>query len=151
MALERELWKRMKAGAIELRNSGHHLRLGRIENEASSGWPDVSGTLDGADFWAELKSCKRPKRDSTPIRPKCRPSQDIWHTMHHKAGGMNAFVLIQVGDAHQAKLYLIPGVQYPNVKAATEAELERMSVCSPDISLAELIKVAARGYEVFDY
>jgi hypothetical protein len=146
MALERELWKRMRKAGIHLRKCGFKVHLCRIENDAGAGNPDVEGCIDGGQIWIELKSCERPKRASTSIRPKVRVSQDIWLQERVRAGCRVCYVLIQVGEAQAARLYLIPGHLYPKI-ICPEAELESMSVLSsPVLSLPEVLLRATEGF-----
>lgn len=146
MAYEAALWKRVKSAGTHLKRCGFKVDLKRIENEAGSGHPDVEGVIDGEQIWIELKSCDRPKRPSTPIRPKVRPSQDIWLQERVRAGFRKAWVLIQVGEGAASRLYLIPGHLYPRI-VTPEAELEAMSKCPPTASLPEILLTAAEGFE----
>lgn len=146
MSLERELWKRVRKAGIHLRKCGFGVHLCRIENDAGAGNPDVDGCIDGGQIWLELKSCTRPVRPSTPIRPKVRQSQDIWLQERVRAGCRVCFVLIQVGESQDARLYLIPGNLYPKI-ICPEAELESMSVLSsPTLSLPEVLLRAIEGF-----
>ena len=133
MALERSLWQRVRTGWAVLRKLGHKIVLSRIENLVDEGTPDVEGCIAGVHIWLELKSCDRPVRPSTPIRfrtnKKTYISQTLWHRERAAAGCRHNFVLIQVGDASQAKLYLIPGYYYDKLKVP-EIDLELMSVLS---------------------
>jgi hypothetical protein len=125
--------------------------LQRLENAAGQGHPDVEGCicspLDtiGAQVWIELKSEERPARATTPIHPKTRESQSIWHRKRVEAGCRCNWVLLQVGEGRRGKLYLIPGSFYDKLHVP-EAELERMSVVSPDASPADVLERAARGW-----
>lgn len=147
MAYEAALWKRVKSAGTHLKRCGFPIVLKRIENDVSSGHPDVEGCIDGEQIWIELKSCDRPKRATTAIRPKVRPSQDIWLQERVRAGSRRCWVLIQVGDGPASRLYLIPGHMYPRI-ITPESELERMSVCSPTLSLPEILLRAAEGFEL---
>lgn len=147
MALESQLWKRIKPAVVDLRRLGHAVHLCRIENDAGSGNPDVEGCINGDQLWIELKSEERPKRSSTPIRPKLRPSQDIWHTKRYRAGCRVHWVLLQVGEDRSALLYLIPGRFYAQLKALTEAELTKLSVLPPTASLIEVLLRATEPYD----
>lgn len=145
MALESALWTRCKTGAQAVRFQGHKLDIQRIENCATSGHPDVEGCLDGDQFWIELKSCMRPVRPDTPIRPKKRESQEIWHGRRARAGCRIAWILVQVGEAHKAKLYLIPGNRYADI-TVPEQQLAEMSVLPPSATLGDVICRAAQGW-----
>jgi hypothetical protein len=127
MALEKSLWQRVKKGGVALKLLGHRVMLTRIENMVDEGTPDVEGAINGQQIWAELKSCARPAKAKTPIRPKSRPSQSDWHRERTAAGSRHHYVLMQVGEASQAKLYLIPGREYDNI-VAPEIDLEILSV-----------------------
>lgn len=152
MARESALWTRLRStGVPNLRDRGFLVDLQRVENSAVSGHPDVEGCICdplasvGAQIWIELKSEARPKRPTTPIHPKKRPSQSIWHRKRVRAGCRCNWVLLQVGSDHDAALYLIPGDCYDRIEA-TEAELVSLSVVSPDASPADVLERAARGW-----
>lgn len=138
MAKERELWQRCRTGLKNLRALGYETHVCRIENSAMSGHPDVEGCIDGLQTWIELKSQPRPVRAGTPIRCKIRDSQSIWHKARAVAGSRTHWLLIQVGAAHNAKLYLIPGSRYDDV-VATESNLAAMSRCAPTATLATIL------------
>src|ERR1035437_1848671 len=145
MAKEKSLWDRCKTGIINLGKCGHATHFCRLENSAGEGNPDVEGVIDGEQCWIELKSNDRPARAGTVIRSKTRESQSIWHRERTNAGSRIHWVLIQVGEAHIAKLYLIPGESY-DIIIATEADLECMSVISPDASMAGVLLRACEGW-----
>lgn len=145
MALESALWQRCVKGGKVLRLYGHKLDMQRIENVAVSGHPDVEGCLDSNQFWIELKSCSRPVRPDTPIRPKKRISQEIWHQQRADAGGRVHWILIQVGEAHNAALYLIPGNRYAEI-TVPEAQLAAMSVVPPSATICDMICRAIQGW-----
>ena len=146
MALEKSLWARIRDTAIpELRWKKHKVDLQRLENAVGTGHPDVEGCIDGAQTWIELKSEPRPARMKTPIHPKIRESQSIWHRERTEAGSRCHWVLLQVGSSHKASLYLIPGDRYDEI-IASEPELELLSVLPPDASLADVLLRAARGW-----
>jgi len=152
VARESSLWGRLRDTAIpELKRRGFGADVQRVENAASSGHPDVEGFLTdpfesrGEQFWIELKSNERPVRPTTPIRPKTRESQSIWHKRRAEAGCRCHWVLLQVGSGRKAALYLVPGNLYDMVKAP-ESELARMSVVPPNASPAEVLIRAARGW-----
>lgn len=146
MALESALWQRVRKAGVHLRKCGFGVHLCRIENDAGAGNPDVEGCIDGDQLWIELKSCERPKRPSTCIRPKVRPSQDIWQQERVRAGCRVCYVLIQVGENRAARLYLIPGNLYPKI-ICPEAELGAMSVLSsPTLPLPEVLLRATEGF-----
>ncbi len=152
MARESALWGRLRdTGVPELRRRGFGIDAQRIENAATAGHPDVEGFLTdpfkaaGTQFWIELKSNDRPVRPTTPIRPKTRESQSIWHRVRAEAGCRIHWVLLQVGSGHRAALYLVPGSMYDRIKAL-EKELASMSVIPPDASPAEVLIRAASGW-----
>jgi hypothetical protein len=128
-----------------LKEAGHALHLCRIENEAGEGNPDVEGCIDGRLVQIELKSCARPARAETLIRPKTRESQSIWHGLRTKAGCRFHWILIQVGEAHKARLYLIPGCHYDEI-TAPEHHLELLSVCDPTATPREILLRSAMGW-----
>lgn len=98
----------------------------RVENLLEEGWPDVEGCLEGKSFHIELKSAKRPKRETTRVLAPddIRPRQPPWLKARWMAGG-NAFWLVQVGERHRACRYLLPGymdiADYPEDWFATHA------------------------------
>jgi len=145
MAKETSLWTRCRTGIANLKKCGHATHFCRIENDAGIGNPDVEGVINGDQCWIELKSNLRPKRPGTVIRSKTQESQSIWHTARTAAGSRIHWVLIQVGEAHGAKLYLIPGSRYDDV-IATEADLEAMSVIDPKSDMACVLLRACEGW-----
>jgi hypothetical protein len=145
MARETALWQRCKTGLKFLRSLGHEHHFCRIENDAGDGNPDVEGCINGDHCQIELKSCDRPARPSTPIHPKTRLSQSVWHKLRTRAGGRIHWVLIQVGENRAAKLYLIPGSFYDDVHIPEE-ELERLAVNDPDEAMASILIRACEGW-----
>jgi hypothetical protein len=145
MARESSLWQRCKTGIRHLAALGHKVHFCRVENAAGEGHPDVEGVVNGAQCWIELKSCDRPKRHTTVIRPKTRESQSIWHAQRAAAGCRMHWVLIQVGEASKAKLYLIPGHRYDKI-TCTEDDLLLMSHVPEDAFLADVLLEAAKGW-----
>lgn len=145
MARESSLWTRCNNAVKRLRKRGHVAHFCRIENDAGEGNPDVEGVLNGDQCWIELKSNDRPARATTVIRSKTRESQSIWHRERTEAGSRIHWVLIQVGEAHAAKLYLIPGDRYDDI-LVPENELAEMSAIKPDASVAEVLLRACEGW-----
>lgn len=145
MARETSLWQRCLTGVKHLEKCGHLVHLCRIENTAGAGHPDVEGVINGDQCWIELKSNARPKRTSTPIRSKTRESQSIWHRERTAAGSRIHWVLIQVGHARSAKLYLIPGSRYDEI-ITPEAGLGALSLIHADAKLAEVLLRACEGW-----
>jgi hypothetical protein len=92
-----------------------------------------------------LKSNDRPARATTVIRSKTRESQSIWHRERTEAGSRIHWVLIQVGEAHAAKLYLVPGSRYDDI-LVPEEKLREMSLIRPDASVAEVLLRACEGW-----
>lgn len=145
MARETALWQRCIPAAIALRNSGHLVDLQRLENMVGAGHPDVEGCINGDQVWIELKSCSRPVNASTPIRPKKRNSQNIWHRTRTAAGCRCNWILIQVGEARDAALYLIPGSHYADI-TVPEAQLAALSVIDSTMTVADILLCAAKGW-----
>src|ERR1035437_295238 len=145
MALESSLWTRCRNGVKLLKKRGHDAHFCRLENSAGEGNPDVEGVLNGDQCWIELKSNDRPARVGTVIRPKTRTSQSIWHRERTEAGSRIHWVLIQVGEAHAAKLYLIPGSRYDDILVREET-LAQMSPIAPTASVAEVLLRACEGW-----
>jgi hypothetical protein len=143
MALEKSLWQRLKGAGARLRDTlGLRVHLTRIENGAGEGTPDVDGCVECVQVWIEMKSCKRPARPTTPIRPKKREAQEIWLRTRCEAGCKTCYVLIQVGDAANARLYLIPGHMADKI-TAPEQELAKMSLLPADCNDAEAVLLRA--------
>jgi hypothetical protein len=145
MGLEKNLWQRCLTGITHLEKCGFKPHFCRLENAAGTGNPDVEGCIDGAQCWIELKSNDRPKRPGTVIRSKIRPSQSIWHQARTESGSRMHWVLIQVGEAYNASLYLIPGRLYDSI-IATEPALEVLSAVNPKAPLAEVLLRACEGW-----
>lgn len=145
MARESSLWTRCKNGVKLLKKRGHATHFCRLENSAGEGNPDVEGVLNGDQCWIELKSNDRPARATTVIRSKTRESQSIWHRERTEAGSRIHWVLIQVGEAHAAKLYLVPGSLYDEI-IAPESTLARLSVIDPGASVGEVLLRACEGW-----
>jgi hypothetical protein len=145
MALESSLWTRCRNGVKLLKKCGHGTHFCRLENSAGEGNPDVEGVINGDQCWIELKSNDRPARATTVIRSKTRESQSIWHRERTEAGSRIHWVLIQVGEAHAARLYLIPGSRYDEV-IVPEQTLAEMSAIAPDASVAEVLLRACEGW-----
>ena len=68
----------------------------RIENNVSSGTPDVNYCIEGEEGWIELKHAKEwPKRGGPLKLRHFTPEQRLWIYTRQKAGG-KAFVLLKV-------------------------------------------------------
>lgn len=145
MAQEKALWQRVRNGVLSLRKMGHKAHYCRIENDAGVGNPDVDACLDGGVHDIELKSEERPKRTDTKIRFKVKPSQSIWHGARTEAGSRHHWVLAQVGDARDARLYLIPGNRYDEI-VAPEDELDLLSVIDARSTVEDVLLRAAKGW-----
>lgn len=147
MALEKSLWRRLHKTAVpNLVEQGHRVDLRRLENVCEKGTPDVEGCIDAKQVWIELKSCNRPKRAKTPCHPKIRQEQIDWLKTRAAAGCRTCWLLIQVGEAHNARLYLIPGPHAAQAQDVPEHELDLLGVANPELSPAALLLVAARGW-----
>ena len=147
MSRETALWDRLRDTAIPaLVQAGHRVHAGRLENLVGTGWPDVEACIDGISVWIELKSEARPKRHDTPIRPKLRTSQSEWHRDRAATGFRHNWVLLQVGHARAARLYLIPGDRYDDIKAVTEVELAELSVVPSNATAAEVLARCVQGW-----
>jgi hypothetical protein len=89
---EQKLWKLVSKyllGAVD-----------RVENVASPGFADVSGTYQGLGYWIELKA---PKTKSYDLLELLEPSQRAWHVQRARAGAI-IFVLVKNG-ADRLDLY----------------------------------------------
>jgi hypothetical protein len=68
----------------------------RIENNVSSGTPDVNYCIEGEEGWIELKHAKEWPKRGGPLKLKhFTPEQRLWIHTRQKAGG-KAFVLLKV-------------------------------------------------------
>jgi hypothetical protein len=124
----------------------HKCVLERLENAVGVGHPDVEGCVNGTQIWIELKTVARPAKVETVVRPKLRPSQEIWHRERSAAGFRHNWVLMQVGDGIHRSIYLIRGIDYKAL-IATEADLKLISGCLPTDDLCTVLLKAARGWE----
>ncbi len=121
---EAGLWRWLKGARLELRGDLH---IQRVENSVGSGAPDVEGQLRFAgQFWIELKSTVRPKRDG-PVRFKIRDSQVEWMRRRTAVGG-KVWLLLQVGSGRSAQRYLVPG-KYANIIQAGVTEVTLTQMC----------------------
>lgn len=145
MARESALWDRLKTAGKALVQVGHLVDLQRLENLVGVGHPDVEGCIDGFQVWIELKSEARPARADTVIHPKTRISQGIWHRKRAMAGCRINWILLQVGEATKARLYLVPGHCYDKIEA-TESEIARLSVIPPNASPSAVLLRAVQGW-----
>lgn len=145
MARESSLWQRVRNAGLALKTFGHGVHLRRIENAVGVGDPDVNGCIDGGIFDLELKSELRPARPTTVIRPKVRVDQAIWLRERIEAGCKHAFVLLQVGEGKEARLYLIPGNRYDEI-TTTEDKLREMSIVDPMRPMSYVLMMAKRGW-----
>jgi hypothetical protein len=76
-ATERKLWKRLKdwlPGTVD-----------RVENVATPGFPDVSGTCERGDYWVELKVVKTKPMSANRVVDLLEPSQNVWMVRRLKA------------------------------------------------------------------
>lgn len=143
MSRESSLWAWLSKDA----HDGLHMT--RVENLIDEGTPDVEGCLKGPQFWCELKVADRPKRPTTRIRTKSPvgESQIEWLHARWLAGGL-AWMLVQVGERHEARRYLLPGIYASSVQEGlTESEMSRRSMSAPDgrdRALAILVRMTWR-------
>ncbi len=81
--------------------------LTRTENLASEGEPDVQGyATDHGSFWLELKQVpNQPKRSTSSLGIKVRPSQVIWFEKRIRMKCKTAYFLVNVGRER----FLVPG------------------------------------------
>jgi hypothetical protein len=128
--LERQLWSWMEKG---LRPFGQHAHVTRIENSASSGFPDVEGCIDGRAFVTELKVMRGSHLKITD--KQCYFAFERW-----RAGGIS-WVLIrgsgpQLGPSGHAH-YLVPGSRGLDLLedrgCMLQSTLASYSCCPPDL------------------
>ena len=138
---ESSLWKWLKNSVTPLTYE-LGLEMSRIENDAGMGTPDVEGIFS-QQFWIELKRVNRPKRLTTKIKPKFQPHQVPWLERRWKCGG-NSWVLLQIGEGHEAARYLIPGYDSRKLKDGlwTEDELKIIAVNHNKCSAIDIVALA---------
>lgn len=140
-ARESGLWKWLRKAEQVFRDL---LDINRVENMLGSGMPDVEGTYCEYQFWIELKSTARPARDTTVVRfaTRDREAQERWLKRRWKLA-KNAWLLCQVGQAHKARRYLIPGIYAPTVyNGVVETDLAAIAVNQGDESAEDIIRLA---------
>lgn len=139
---ETRLWQWLSAARKALRDQLH---LTRIENSAGLGTPDCEGCYRGRQFWIELKTADRPHDRKTPISVRYEDQQAPWLRRRSRAGGA-AYVLLQVGSAHNARRYLVPASQAEDLETGlTESALSEASVCEPTARPEQIVKAAGMG------
>lgn len=138
MARESSLWMWLRSARYDL---GPFLHMTRVENLVEDGTPDVEGCYDGDSFWCELKSVARPKRETTPCvtARHVRPRQVPWLAARWRAGG-GSFFLIQVGEGHGARRYLVTGRLAHMVEGSTESDLAALDVANDLASPQEVVR-----------
>lgn len=105
----------------------------RIENCVERGTPDVELHAYACQAWLELKSV--PRREH--VFCELSPDQARWLKRRSELGGV-ARVLVQVGVGHDARRYLIDGLDcYELLKSLSESRLEELSRCHPILSTPE--------------
>lgn len=135
----------MRSGLRRLTHEGV-LEINRVENTARKSMADTEGHLalpGHGQFWIELKTAARPARATTPIRMKWQEGQSEWLAKRWALGG-NAYVLVQVGKAHQRSLYLINGEDAHLVEMGVpESELARLNQLLSDRPTFEQVVLEA--------
>lgn len=112
---ESTLWTWLK-GAREI--ASRRLDMRRMENGISTGDADVDGIYRGRDFAIELKSCKRPARETSKLQfHEVTQAQVDWHSNRQDAGGASCF-LIQVGKER----YIVHGRLAPILREGVTRE-----------------------------
>ena len=131
MALEASLWKWLKGAS---KDGGKTLHMNRVENLCMSGMPDVEGaTLEG-QFWIELKSTTRPKKETTYLRfPTDGRAAQVEFLMKRWDLTCNAWILAQVssaaGNVRNRRIFLVPGKHAARIyEGVTEWQLQEMNV-----------------------
>lgn len=140
---ESSLWDWLKRGTADL---GDRLHMTRTEEAlGAKGRPDVEGCYDGGSFIVELKVASRPKRAETPIRTQepVKEEQCLWLEARVKAGGM-AWLLVQVGERHEARRYLVWGKYARAIKAGvTESRLAAIAAKPGDADAKSIVETMA--------
>ena len=114
---ESSLWKWL----ANLRLTEPALWIGRIENTAGKGIPDVIGCYKGKTFFIELKTCNLPKRHTSHPGFTVEDSQREWHEDWQMSGGTSWF-LIQMGKDRyllRPDIALSPDLTVGNVRRYT--------------------------------
>lgn len=142
---ESNLWSSMHNGLKAMVRRGE-LEINRVENRARKSMADTEGHVARSghgQFWIELKTAHRPARATTPIRTVWQEGQATWLGKRWDMGG-NAFVLVQVGKAHERRLYLLKGCDAHLVEAGvTEDQLRAMSCMLSDRPTFEQVVLEA--------
>lgn len=121
------------------------LHMTRVEDVANIGRPDVEGCLLGHAFITELKVADRPARRTTPIRTQSpiKKEQVDWLEERRASGG-RAWLLVQVGERHKARRYLLDGrVAHRARDGLTEAQMDDLCVVAPDADAESLVRSMA--------
>lgn len=139
--LEKNLWDWLK-GARE--RCVWPLHMERVENLLDKGWPDVDGCYNERGFQVELKTVGRPARRTTAVfhHRDYREGQVEWLERRWAAGG-SCFVLIQVGNGHDARRYLLRGDKARIAPGSTEDDLLALSIAMPTWTAEEMVRRAA--------
>lgn len=142
---ESALWTAMHNGLKAMVRRGE-LEINRVENKARKSMADTEGHVarpGHGQFWIELKTAHRPARRTTPIRFVFQEGQSNWLSRRWEMGG-NAYLLVQVGKAHERRLYLIKGCDAHLVEeGVTEDSLRGLSCALSDRPTFEQVVLEA--------
>lgn len=89
---ERNFFEQMKRNMPKI---GIPMDLGRVENTAITGWPDVNYCIGGIEGHAELKAWERIRLSGRFTIPKLRPEQAAWLYRRSSIGG-RAYLLCRI-------------------------------------------------------
>ena len=136
---ESSLWSWLERGGRAMRPGLH---MTRVEDLLAVGRPDVEACLEGRSFVCELKVAARPRRTTTPIRTQSpiTPEQVGWLRARRDAGGQ-AWLLVQVGERHEALRYLLAAEDVTREVAlgVVEEQLAELSWTVPWVAADVLI------------
>lgn len=133
-------WPAFRDHTVKLRD----LHICRVENEVTTGYPDVEGCWATKAFHMELKTCARPKKPTTNLAlDHLTREQCMWLRRRVSVGG-KAFVLVKVGSRLDARMYLVPGGNRPFLiaKGVTEERLAQLSLCEPEADYEQILTTA---------
>lgn len=137
---ENRLWSWLSKARSTYR---HELQMDRVENSLRRGMADVNGCRLGIDFWIELKTAARPINPKTPVTTKWQSYQTPWLRARYRAGG-RVFVLVQVGQSHEARRYLLSGDLAIYIKEGRpESWLADKSLIAGNCTAAEIIETVS--------
>jgi hypothetical protein len=151
MAREQNLWDWMQRNGQKYDEDDLH--QSRVENLVPpKGFPDVTTTFTGNQWYTELKGLERPKRPGTPLKlglDKLSDSQESWLGREWRCGG-RAWIYVRVGKGASTSRYLFPATEEVFAflrEGAPEADWVRWSLLKPNHSFMEYLYRACHRLE----